>query len=98
MAQHVVRIELFYLLLVLRKCRRQAALPPQLADTILEFALLLGESAVDRIDAGAGVRVHEPERRLLGGQVGQHLYQHEVLEYIGVVAGMEAVAVAEHLA
>ncbi|MNN12184.1 hypothetical protein D3C81_1251670 [compost metagenome] len=51
---------------------------------------------VQRIEAGAGVGVDVPERLVLLRQVLQQLDHDGVLEDIGMVAGMEGVAITEH--
>ncbi len=48
------------------------------------------------VDAGAGVGIGQQQRRVLGAdEVAQDDQLCQVLEHIGMVAGMEGVAVAE---
>ena len=65
-------------------------------ETVSRFAGRGGEFVVEAVQAGARVGVDHRDRRGLGRQVLQDRDQHHVLEDVGVVAGMEAVAVAEH--
>jgi hypothetical protein len=51
---------------------------------------------LQRVAAGAGVRVHQPIRLLLEVHVPKHRREHGVLEHIGMVAGVKGVAVGEH--
>ena len=68
----------------------------QLEDAVLRLAGGAGEVAVQPVQSGAGMGVDHRDGRGLGREVLQHRDQHHVLEDVGVVAGMEAVAVAEH--
>jgi len=42
------------------------------------------------------VRIDDPEGLFFLAEVACDLYQNEMFEYVGMVAGMEGVAVAEH--
>ncbi len=69
----------------------------QAGNAVGRFAAGLGEFAVEPVQAGAGMGVEHRQGRLLLRQVGQHGNEHGVLEHVGVVAGMEGVAVTEHV-
>jgi hypothetical protein len=64
------------------------------ADTVHPFLLLA--AAAHAVSAGAGMRVDDAESLFLLRHVLQQLDQNQVLEDIGMVAGMEGVAVGEH--
>ncbi len=68
----------------------------QAQDAGLRLAGSPGRRAVQPVEAGTRVRVHERQRRALVHQVAQGGNQHEVLEHVGVVARVERVAVTEH--
>ncbi len=59
-------------------------------------AFLLRVAAEQRVAARAGVGVDEAVALLLRAEVAQHEHQDDVLEHVGVVAGVEGVAVGEH--
>jgi hypothetical protein len=52
--------------------------------------------AVQAVQAGAGVGVDDRQGGLFFEHVVERGNQHRVLEHVGVVAGMEGVAVTEH--
>ena len=78
-----------------RGFRRERA-GDELHDAVLRLAGGAGEFAVQAVQAGTGVGVDDGDGGGLGHQVLQDGDEHHVLQDVGVVAGMEAVAVAEH--
>src|SRR5690606_22441975 len=66
---------------------------PQATDTLQVFAGAAGLVALQIVEAESGVAVEVGEGRLLLRQQGEQAGQHQVLEHIGVIAGMEGVAV-----
>ena len=56
----------------------------------------LRRAIVQPIDASARMRVDQQQRRVLAHEVTQDRHQGDVLEHVGVVAGMEGVAITEH--
>jgi hypothetical protein len=69
---------------------------PQPADTALELAGLVSGRGVKVVTAAAGMGVQYAKGFVLAAQGADKLHQHGVLEDIGEVAGVEAMAVAEH--
>jgi hypothetical protein len=65
-------------------------------DAFGRFAAGAGVVAVEPVQAGAGVGVDDRQGCLFFKQVVERGNQHRVLEHVGVVAGMEGVAVTEH--
>ena len=55
-------------------------------------------AAEQRVAAGAGVGVDQAIRLVLRVHVAEDEHQHQVLEHVGVIAGMERVPVREHQA
>ncbi len=76
--------------------RRQTGRVPEPADAVAVLGVALRVVALERVAAGAGVGVEQGVGLGLERHVAQHLHQHQVLEHVGVVAGMEGVAVGEH--
>src|SRR5205085_4259977 len=58
--------------------------------------VLFRVTAEQRVAARAGVGVDEAVALLLGAEVAQDEHQHEVLEHVGVIAGVKGVPVGEH--
>jgi hypothetical protein len=81
---------------ITRQRRRQVGRRPQPRDAAFVLGVLLRVAPFERIAAGAGVGVDQREGFRLGRHRAQHLGEHQVLEHVGMVAGMESVAVGEH--
>ena len=79
----------------LQRCRQVDAVP-QAGDAVDVFAGLLRLVRIDGVEAGAGVGVEQQPGFILGVHVLKAQRQDEVLEDVGVVAGVEGVAIAEH--
>jgi hypothetical protein len=78
--------------------RGQAGDAGEAENAVGGFTAGLGVVAVQPVQAGAGVGVHDHQRCFFFRQVFEGRNQHGVLEHIGVVAGVKGVAVAEHVA
>jgi len=76
------------------QCSRIARDQPQHA--FGRLAAGAGVVAVEPIEAGTGMGVDHRQRCLLFEQVVEDGDQHRVLEHVGVIAGMEGMAVTEH--
>ena len=96
MQQATVRIQLAHLIHIVGEQRRQIGTLPQAADALPVFAEFAGLGRIKRISAGTGVCVDHPEGFVLLPEVAQQGDQYRVLEHIGVIPGVEGVAVAEH--
>ena len=94
--KHAVGVEGAHQRDVVGERRRQVVARPEQADAALVFTVLLGVAAEQRIAAGAGVGVDEAIALVLRAEMAQHQHQDQVLEHVGVVAGMKGVAVGEH--
>jgi hypothetical protein len=94
--QACVRIEARDKLEIVRDRGRYLAPPPQSSHPFRELAALGRPFAFERVEAGARMGVDDPERRVLEREVAQQAQQDEVLEHVGVVAGVEGMAVTEH--
>jgi len=84
---------------VILQHRRQCLLPLFLEQAPEAFGGLAAgfrELAVEPVQAGACVCVDAGEGGVLLRQMAQHGDEHGVLEHVGVVAGVEGVAVGEH--
>ena len=68
----------------------------QAQKTICRLTAGLGVVAVEPVQAGSGVGVEHGERAVFLGQMAHKRNQHRVFEHVGVVAGMEGVAITEH--
>jgi len=68
----------------------------ELDDAVLRLAALLGVVAVQPVQTGPGVGVDQVDAGLFEHEVAQRGHQRDVLEHIGVIAGMKGVAVTEH--
>jgi len=68
---------------------------PEHANTLAIFLQFQGLLAVEPITAAAAVGIHIEQGRGLDGQIGENAGQHQVLEEIGMVAGVESVLVTE---
>jgi hypothetical protein len=69
---------------------------PQAGDTPFEFRILARLVALQGIATGPGVGVDIPPGLVLAIEVAQQFDQHEMLEDVGVIAGVKGVAVTEH--
>jgi hypothetical protein len=76
--------------------RRQILAPPQAADTLPILGKLGRLQRNPAHTTRAGVRIDVPESLVLLAEVARELHQHQMFEHIGVVAGVEGVAIAEH--
>jgi hypothetical protein len=56
----------------------------------------VGIVAVQTVQPGTGMGVEHGDRAVFLGQVLQRGHQHQVLEHVGVVAGVKGVAITEH--
>jgi len=74
----------------------QIGLLPQAGNALAVLGMLLRLLGVQGIGTGTGMGVDQAPGLVLGVHVAQHGHQGGVLEHIGVVAGMEGVAVGEH--
>ncbi len=81
---------------VIGEQRRQIGAFPEPADAVLVFGMGLRPAAVEAVAAGAGMGVDHPVGLVLLVEVVEHCQQYRVLEDVGVVAGVENVAVTEH--
>ena len=96
MAQTAVRVGgADHVHVVLHRGGQVVALP-QAGDAVPELGDLGGVAFGQWIEPGAGMGVDEPVGLVLLVQVVQQLNQHDVLEHIGVVAGVKGVAVTQH--
>ena len=96
LGEHAVGIEGAHQRDVVGERRRQVVARPEQADAALVFAVLLRVAAEQRIAAGAGVGVDEAIALVLRAEMTQDEHQHQVLEDVGMVAGVKGVAVGEH--
>mmetsp|Transcript_10189 Transcript_10189/g.19629 ORF Transcript_10189/g.19629 Transcript_10189/m.19629 type:complete len:633 (-) Transcript_10189:93-1991(-) len=97
LAQLAVGIEVMHQLHVIGQRRGQFIdIVVELGDAAGVLGVLLRIAAFDRVAAGAGVGVDQRVGLVLLAHVAQHAGQHQVLEDVGMVAGMEGVAVGEH--
>ena len=64
-------------------------------DAAVELTVLQRGNTLQRIAPATCVRIEITQRLVLGDQMAEHLRQHQVLEYIGEIAGVIDVAVAE---
>jgi len=69
---------------------------PQFLNAALELAILAGHVRIQPITARAGMGIQEKEGFVLGEQGADEQIQNQMLEDIGMVAGMKGVAIAEH--
>ncbi|MCR6652742.1 MAG: hypothetical protein NVV73_15245 [Cellvibrionaceae bacterium] len=81
---------------VIRQCGRQIAHLPQRTYAALVFCGLFRLGTGQAVKAGARVGVQITQRFVLLHHIAEDLDQGGVFEDIGVVAGMEGVAVGEH--
>jgi hypothetical protein len=56
----------------------------------------VGIVAVQAVQAGTGMGVENGDGAVFLGQVLQRGHQHQVLEHVGMVAGVKGVAITEH--
>ena len=82
---------------VVRHRRRQVIASPQPPDAIDGLGRLVGLLAVERITPPARMRVDVVPGLVLAIEVVEQFEQYEVLENVGVIAGVEGVTVAEHV-
>ena len=94
--QHAVGVELAHQLHVVGHRLRQVVTVPEPQHALLELALLLRKAAFERVAARAGVGVDDAVGLVLQVHVAQHADERDVLEHIGVVAGVKGVSVGEH--
>ena len=94
--QTTIGIELTHQGNVIAKSGRQIIAPPQAADPVLVFGELNGVTRIQGIGAGARVRVDDPELLVLLAEVARQLNKNQVLEYVGMVAGVKSMAITEH--
>ncbi len=96
MGQPAIGIEVFHPLDIVGEGGRKIVAPPKAADALAEFPEFRRLDATQVVAARTGMGVYDPVRALLAVQVGEEAKEDEVLEDVGVVAGVEPVAVAEH--
>ena len=89
-------VEARHLVTIVGQQRRQLPGLPQRLDTTAKFGVLACLGSIQPIAPRTGVRVEDPERLVLQGQVAQDGHQDGVLEHIGMVADMKGVAITEH--
>ena len=77
---------------------RRIVSPPEQFNAVAKLGVPDRVSLLERIHAGAGMRIDHQQRLLLLGEKSQQRDQHDVLQRVGVVAGMVAVAIAQHRA
>jgi hypothetical protein len=70
--------------------------PEEARDALIELGVLAGKGLVQRVAARPGVGVDVPVGLVLLVEVFEQLDEHEVLEHVGVVAGVEGVAITQH--
>src|SRR5690606_6301158 len=92
-AQRTVRVERAQHAKVVGGELRQVRRPPQPADAVQPFAGTTGLVALQVVEADPGMAVEAGEGRFLARQQGDDAADDQMLEHIGVVAGMEGVAV-----
>ena len=69
---------------------------PQPRDAAFELGILFRIVAIQRIAARAGVGIDVPERFILLREMAQQFQFDEMLEHIGMIAGMKSVAITQH--
>ena len=78
-----------------QRCRQIGAWP-QACNPGFVFGILGGVTLIEFVQPGTGMGIDVVERRVFLLQVFDQLHQHKVLEHVGMIAGMEGVAVAQH--
>ena len=89
-------VETRHLITIVGQQRRQLPGLPQRLDATAVFGVLACLGRIQPVAPCTGVRVEDPERLVLQGQVAQDGHQDGVLEHIGMVADMKGVAITEH--
>ena len=89
-------VEARHLVTIVGQQRRQLPCLPQRLDATAVFGVLARLGRIQPVAPCTGVRVEDPERLVLQGQVAQDGHQDGVLEHIGMVADMKGVAITEH--
>ena len=71
---------------------------PQTSNAITEFRQFLGMIGFEKVTASTGMGINNPERRGLFCKIAGRKQQDQVFENVGVIAGVESVAVTQHAA
>ena len=91
-----LRLEGAYDLHEARRRRGQVGAADEAGDARLVLGLLPGTLAPEIVEPGPCVGVHVAPALRLAAQMVQQMHEHDVLEHVGVVAGVEAVEITEH--
>lgn len=95
-AQRTVWIELLYEVAVIGQCGGQIVALPESPYAVTIFGQLGGIAAVECVTSGSGMGVDVPVRGVFLVQVADELNEEYVFQYVGMVAGVKGMTVAEH--
>ncbi len=81
---------------IVRQGGRQVGAAPKAANAFTVLGLLLRVLALQQVATGPRMGVDKAQRLVFGHHVAQHLGQHQMLEHVGMVAGVEGVSIGQH--
>lgn len=95
--QSVVTIELAHQRNVPGQRIREVLQIPEQPDASVEFSGLSGFVRIEAVGPGSGMGIYVAHARGLASQMIENPHQHEMLEHIRVIAGMESMSITEHV-